>query len=122
MRRFAAIAFLTLGLALPGCASQRSRDLEAGWELMQAQNYAAARDKYIEILAENPNEPFALLNLGVAYHNLGEYDLARQNYEAAIEHGKNAEVTRVVEEGSVKTTATTVADKGRDNLALLPKR
>lgn len=87
---------------------------------MLAKDYSAARDVYEGIIVEHPENPYAHLNLGVAYQYLGKSDLARQHYEAAIANGGNAEVTRVVEEGSVIERVSTVADKARENLLTLP--
>jgi len=109
-----------LALLVGGCATGADPAQEKAWEAMVAQDYPAARDRYEAILAENPDDPFAQLNLGVAYHNLGQYELARQHYQAAIDLGGDAQGTRVAAGGEVTTSATTVADKARENLATLP--
>lgn len=120
MQRFIARGVMVLALLLTGCASGPSAELEDGWEFMMAQNYPAARDQYKAILTEYPDNPYAHLNLGVAYQTLGEYDLARLHYEAAIANGGEAEISRVVLDGAVDEQVTTVADKGRENLQTLP--
>jgi tetratricopeptide (TPR) repeat protein len=120
MQRFIARGVTVLALLLTGCASGPSAELEDGWEFMMAQNYPAARDQYKAILTEYPDNPYAHLNLGVAYQTLGEFDLARQHYEAAIANGGEAEISRVVLDGAVDAQVTTVADKGRENLQTLP--
>jgi Tfp pilus assembly protein PilF len=109
-----------LALLLAGCATGTSPELKKGWEFMLAKDYPAARDVYESVLTEYPDNPYAHLNLGVVYQNLGNIDLARQHYEAAVAHGGSAEVSRVVQEGEVIATVTTVADKGRENLLTLP--
>ena len=119
MRRFMARSVTIIALLLAGCASEGSTELKKGWEFLLANNYPAARDVYESMLIEYPENPYAHLNLGVVYQNLGNTDLARQHYEAAIAHGGDAEVTRVVQEGDVVSTVTTVADKGRENLQTL---
>jgi len=120
MRRFFARSVTIIALFLAGCATGAGADLKKGWELMLAKDYPAARDVYENMLAEYPDNPYAHLNLGVAYQNLGNTDLARRHYEAAIEFGGAAEVTRVVQKGEVISHVTTVADKGRENLQTLP--
>lgn len=117
MKRFAAIGLMTTALLLSGCASGPSAELEKGWKLMLAQDYAAARDHYESMLVDYPTNPYAHLNLGVAYQQLGETELARQQYEAAIEHGGSAEVTRVAEREDIESRTSTVADLARQNLA-----
>jgi tetratricopeptide (TPR) repeat protein len=120
MQRGLLLGAAILALSLTGCATGAGRDLEEGWKFMLAKNYPAARDVYEGMLVEYPDNPYALLNLGVAHQYLGNIDLARQHYEAAIAHGGDAEVTRVVEEGSIIAHVTTVADKARENMATLP--
>lgn len=119
MRRFIALGVTMAALFVAGCASGPSAELRKGWELMVAEDYAAARDQYEAVLVEYPNNPYALLNLGVAYHRLGETERARANYQAAIEHGGNAEVTQVAEETGVDSRTSTVADLARQNLEAL---
>lgn len=111
---------LALALLLGSCApSGPHGELKEGWELMVAREYAAARDHYEALLAEYPDNPYAHLNLGVAYHQLGEIDLARRNYEAAIAHGGDAEISMVAEQGNVATRPDTVAEQARKNLDLI---
>lgn len=115
-----AIGVMTMGLVLSGCASGASSDLERGWKLMLAQDYPAARVHYESMLADYPTNPYAHLNLGVAYQQLGEPDRAREHYEAAIEHGGSAEVTRVAEREDIEPRTTTVAELAQQNLDSLP--
>lgn len=110
---------LAMALALPlgACApSGADAELKEGWELMVAKDYPAARDHYEAMLTEYPDDPYAHLNLGVAYHQLGELDLAKRHYEAAIAEGGNAEISMVAEEGSVESRPDTVAEVARKNL------
>jgi tetratricopeptide (TPR) repeat protein len=120
MQRFLACCVTILALSLTGCATGASTELRDAWKLMLEEDYAGARDIYQGVLAEYPTNPYAHLNIGFAYQQLGENALAREHYEAAIEHGGKAEVTRVVIEGEVVSKVTTVADKGRENLQTLP--
>lgn len=116
MRGFSVLATTILGLLLAGCASQSSSGLQEGWELMVAKEYAAARDQYKSVLEEDPDNPYAHLNLGVAYHRLGQTQRANRQYELAIEHGGSARVTQVAEETGIASRTTTVADQARQNL------
>ena len=117
----AAVLSVFLVTGCTGLGSGASPGLKRGWELMVAEDYAGAVQHYEKMLEDYPDNPYALLNLGVAYQRLGEFDRARPNYQAAIEHGKSANVTRVAEKSGVKTQTTTVADLARVNLATLPK-
>jgi len=111
---------LVIGVALSGCATNDRDDLAEAWQYMLAEDYLGARDAYELILLRDPNNPYAHLNLGFAYQQLGINDAARAHYESAVKFGGNARISQVVEEGQVKTVASTVADKGRENLASLP--
>ena len=119
MKRFWVPGALALSL-LAGCTfGGPSAELKKGWELMLIPDYPAARDHYEAMLVEHPENAYAHLNLGVAYHQLGDLDRAREHYQASVQYGEKAVVSQVVEQGAVEATTTTVADKGRQNLALL---
>lgn len=119
IRQRFALALIS-GIALSGCATAEREDLAEAWRYMLAEDYLGARDAYEIILLNDPQNPYAHLNLGFAYQQLGMYDAARPHYESAIEYGGSAEISQVVEEGELKSVASTVADKGRENLATLP--
>ena len=121
MKAMLAASLTLLAISLAGCATGASTELKKGWELILAKDYAGARDQYEATLVKYPDNPYALLNLGFVNQQLGDYRRARENYEAAIIHGSNAEVTRVVEGDEVNPRQTTVADKARENLQTLPK-
>lgn len=116
MRRFTALGATIMALLLAGCASGPGGGLEEGGDLMAANDYAAARDHYESMLAEYPNDPYVHLNLGVAYQQLGQADRAREHYEAAIAHGGEAEVTRLIGPADAAARGGTVAELARQNL------
>lgn len=117
MRRLMIPALTAVGLLLVGCApSGPDAELMEGWELMVAKDYPAAKDHYEAMLVEYPGNPYAHLNLGVAYHHLGELDPARQHYQAAVAEGGTAEISMVSEEGDIASRPSTVADVARANL------
>ena len=121
MRTLVTLGIAALGLLGAACApSGPQAELKQGWELMVAKDYVAARDHYEAMLAEHPDNPYAHLNLGVAYHQLGEPDRARAHYEIAIAEGGSAEISMVSEEGSVGSRPSTVAEVARTNLDTLP--
>ena len=116
MQRSVAFGVTLLSLLLAGCATGPNAELEEGFEMVAAEDYGAARDHYERILAEHPNNPYAHLNLGVAYQQLGQHQLARQHYEAAIANGGGATVTRVAEQAGVDSRTSTVVELARRNL------
>ena len=122
MARQGILALAAFVFLLGGCAaSGEHAELKEGWNLMVANEYAAARDHYQAMLVEYPDNPYALLNLGVAYEELGNIDLAKEHYEAALAAGENAEIAEVAEKGKVAAKPTTVAVVARANLERLPE-
>jgi Flp pilus assembly protein TadD len=106
------------GLLLAGCA-ERSTALDDGWKLIKAEDYAAARAQYQSILAENPNDPYANLNLGVALEELGDNATAAKHYQVAIANGKDAQILEVAQDGKIASRSTTVSKVAEENLASL---
>lgn len=119
MRKFMVLGVTVAALMLGGCASGPSTGLAEGWNLMVLQKYSAAAEQYQKVLAKYPKNPYAHLNLGVAYQRLDKTDLARQQYQAAVKYGGSAQVTQVAEEKGVNARTTTVADLARQNLKTL---
>ncbi len=108
-------------LALVGCASSDAPEQTAfgsAYDLLVAQDYASARDAFLAILSNDPNNAYAHLNLGVAYEELGETELARTHYGLALQNGSDAPIAGTVEDGVVKSgLATTVGALANQNLA-----
>jgi tetratricopeptide (TPR) repeat protein len=118
MRRLAVIGALMAGMALAGCAGQ-SKDLGDGWNMIVAEDYASARAHYQSMLAEDPNNPYVNLNLGVAYEELGDTEMAAKHYQVAVANGKDAPIEEVAQDGSTAARATTVSKIAQENLASL---
>ena len=119
MRKRAMLGAIAAGILLSACASERHSELEQGWDLMVAKDYAAARDHYERMLAEDPTNPWANLNLGVAYEELGDKEKAARYYQAAIANGRDAEIGVVAETGNVAERGTTVETVAQENLRAL---
>lgn len=120
MRKFMLLGVTIAALTLAGCATGPSAGLAKGWKLMVSQKFPAAVDQYQKVLKKYPDNPYAHLNLGVAYQRLDKTDLARQQYQAAVKYGGSAQVTQVAQEKGVNARTTTVADLARQNLKTLP--
>jgi len=118
MRKFAVVSAVVTGLLLSGCASQNT-SLDDGWKLIKAEDYASARAHYQTVLADNPNNPYANLNLGVALEELGDKAMAAKHYQAAIANGKDAQILEVAQDGNVAGRLTTVSKVAEENLASL---
>ena len=118
MRNFAIVGAMMAGLLLVGCSGQ-SEGLDNGWSMIKVENYAGARAHYQSMLAEDPNNPYVNLNLGVAYEELGDNAMAAKHYQVALANGKDAEIQEVAQDGKIAPRATTVAKVAKENLATL---
>jgi tetratricopeptide (TPR) repeat protein len=80
----------TIGLLGCGGGSQSKLpyDMELanqGYEELLKKNYEKAEAFYEVALSVNPLNPYALLNLGVIYHNTGRIEQAKKMYRKVIE-------------------------------------
>jgi tetratricopeptide (TPR) repeat protein len=116
MRKLAVVGAVMSALMLSGC-SGLGEDQDNGWDMIAAQDFSSARAHYQSMLAENPNDPYANLNLGVAYEELGDKQLAAKHYQVAIANGKDAEIQEVAQDGKTAARSTTVAKIAQENLA-----
>ena len=87
--------------------------------MIAAQDYTSARAHYQSMLAEDPNNPYVNLNLGVAFEEIGDNEMAAKHYQVAVANGAEAEIQEVVQDGNVAPRATTVAKIAQENLACL---
>ena len=92
---------------------------EMGYEKLLKNNYQVAKDFFLKALDSDPNNPFALLNLGVVYESENNPAKAQEMYQAVIATGTPA----------VAPTSTDPSKKGlpliqiaRDNIEQLQKK
>ncbi len=83
-----------LGVALPQVKEELHREVnlehsvilaDRGYEKLRKGEVVSAKEFFIKALQINPNNPYALINLGVAYEQEGNYPQAIQMYERVIE-------------------------------------
>ena len=118
MRRLTVLGAIVAGLLLSGCSGQ-SGGLNDGWSMISGQDYSAARAHYQSMLASDPNNPYVNLNLGVAYEETGDNEMAAKHYQVAVANGSQAQIQEVAQDGNVAPLETTVAKVARENLASL---
>ena len=118
MRRLAVVGAMVAGLVLAGCSTQGDA-LDDGWKMIAAQDFGAAQAHYQSMLAENPNNPYVNLNLGVAYEEVGNNEMAAKHYQVAVATGKEAWIQQVAQDGNVALRETNVAKVAQENLACL---
>jgi Flp pilus assembly protein TadD len=113
----ALLAVAGCGDAAPDSAETAKLAYRHGVEAIEAHDFAAAERYLAEAARQEPDDPYIMLNLGVAYQNLGKFDEARAAYRHAAETGTKLTPVRVTDP---HYAGRTVADLARDNLASLP--
>jgi len=118
MRGHAVLGAMVAGLLLSGCLGQDDGQ-DSGWSMITGQDFAAARAHYQSELANNPDDPYVNLNLGVSFEETGDTQMAAKHYQVAVANGKDAPIMEVAQDGNVAPRATTVAKVARENLVSL---
>jgi Flp pilus assembly protein TadD len=87
-----ALVSILLIIMLSGCGLNSQAELpydmtiaNKGYQAMIERNYEEAEAFFDLALSINPYNPYALLNLGVVYHNTGRFEQAKQMYRKVIE-------------------------------------
>ncbi len=116
---FGLVLFM-LGIAgVVGCATQDLELSNEGFQAISGKNYGQAETSLEKALSLNPDNPYALLNMGVVYQETGRLDKARQMYEKVIA----LQPKDVAEESNTGSFAGKgLADIARENLKLLDAR
>lgn len=118
MKKFS-IGLLGAAMLLGACAGQQSHGLNPGLVAIHEGRYGEAEQHFAGMLAKDPNNPYAMLNLGVAQARLGKKQEAAQSYRKAIQNGENAPVRSVVRYQAEADTESTVSAIANRNLANL---
>jgi tetratricopeptide (TPR) repeat protein len=110
---------LWIGLGLSGCATQDMVLSDQGFQEISGKNYGQAEVSLEKALSINPDNPYALLNMGVVYQETGRFDKARQMYKRLIE----LQPKDVAEESNTGSLAGKgLVDIAKENLKLLEAR
>ena len=86
--RFARVAAVAAVLILPiiaaGCASSDQRLANKGFSAIEDGRYADAERMLTDAVQQNPDNPYALLNLGTVYQRTGRFEQAREMFDKVI--------------------------------------
>jgi len=120
MRSPVGVVLMTLVIAgWVGCATQDMELSNEAFQALSGNNYAQAEASLEKALSINPDNPYALLNMGVVYQETGRLDKARQMYERVIA----LQPKEIAEESNTGSFAGKgLADIARENLKLLDAR
>jgi hypothetical protein len=110
---------LWIGLSLCGCATQDMELSNRGFQEISRGDFKQAEVDLQTALALNPDNPYALLNLGVVYQENGRLDKAREKYEKLIALKPDA----IAEESNTASlSGKSLVEIARANLKLLEAR
>lgn len=112
-----ALVSLILIVVLTGCGMNSQKALpydmtlaNEGYEELIRQNFDQAEAFFDLALSINPQNPYALLNLGVVYHNTGRYEQAKQMYQKVIELDKETKAKQTTDKNYKGKTLAEIAE------------
>lgn len=82
-----------------------------GYQAMVEQNYEKAEAFFDLALSVNPVNPYALLNLGVVYHNTGRFEQAKEMYRKVIELKSTIKANHTTNKKFQGNTLSEIAEK-----------
>lgn len=105
-------------LVLVGCAafSKDMRLSDKGFEALSQGKFVEAEKYLNEALAVNPDNPYAVLNMGVVYQNTGRIDDAKKMYRKVIELNPKERADKSNQDGA---RGKPLVDIAKENLSML---
>ncbi len=87
------LAAAVIGTSLIGCATTPPgmSENDAGFKLANAGQYSQAESYFLRALEANPNNPYALANLGQVYEMSGRFSQSREMYQRLLNVPPNAQ-------------------------------
>jgi len=109
---------VVVSLLMVGCTmvAKDAKLTGKGFKQLQANDYTAAEESFVEALNYNSDNPYAMLNLGVVYQNTNRSDEAIAMYEKVIKRDGPEMVEESTEDGHVGKTLVQLA---KENLSKL---
>ena len=112
----ATVPFVLISMSACTIASQSSIDTQHGFEALKNKDYATAETDLNAALASDPNNAYAILDLGVVYQNTGRIAQARANYQKVIDLNPTAVATQTTN----AQNGASLVDMAKADLAALP--
>jgi Flp pilus assembly protein TadD len=119
VRAWSFVAALAAWLSLSACASTDQRLANKGFEAIEKGQLVDAERVLTEALDLNPDNPYALLNLGTVYQRTGRFDLAREMFEKVIALDPKDVPSR---KSKFIQESKTLREIAEDNLKTLPAK
>ena len=109
---------LIMSVVLVGCVALREdmRLSNKGFGEIKDGNYQEA-EKYLQrALSINPNNPYAILNMGVVYYETGRKEQAREMFNKVLSIAEKEEAEQSNQGWAVKKDLTEIAKKNLENM------
>jgi len=119
VRAWSFVAALAVSLLLSACASTDQRLADKGFEAIENGQLADAERVLTEALDSNPDNPYALLNLGAVYQRTGRFDQAREMFERVVALDPQEVPAR---RSKFVQASKTLREIAEDNLKTLPAK
>jgi Tfp pilus assembly protein PilF len=116
---FIVILFFIMALASCASAPQKAPDedlTEQAFEAISAGDYQKAEALLEVALSINPENPYALLNMGVVYQHTGRIEKAREFYVKVILQDAKEKVLRSNVKGMEGKSLVDIAKENLENL------
>ena len=112
------IAVLILSVLLAGCAtsSQDMNYMNQGFDELSNGNFKKAEEYLEKALSINPDNLYAVLNMGVVYQNTGRPEKAREMYQKVIDRQSKSLASRSNKDWAVGEKLAEIAKKNLENL------
>lgn len=114
---------MLLMLIISGCASSTEQNLpydmtiaNKGYKAMIKQEYEEAEAFFELALSINPENPYAILNLGVIYHNTGRFEQAKEMYQKVIDLKPKNMATHTTDKNYKGKTLSEIAEQNLRSL------
>jgi Flp pilus assembly protein TadD len=119
VRAWSFVAALAVSLLLSACASTDQRLADKGFEAIENGQLVDAERVLTEALDSNPDNPYALLNLGAVYQRTGRFDQAQEMFERVIALDPQEVPAR---RSKFVQASKTLREIAEDNLKTLPAK
>lgn len=115
MRKFIAGICILGAIVTSGCMTKDMRVMDKGFNSLENGDLVKAEAYFNESLAINPDNPFAMLNLGVVYEKSGRNTEARAMYNKVINSGSQDKAGKTT--GETSKAGMALIDMAKENLA-----
>lgn len=118
-RLAAIVAVLIVPFSVAGCLSSDMKLANKGFADIEGGRLVEAEKTLGEALQQNPNNPYALLDMGAVYQRTGRFDQAREMFEKVIALNPSEKPSK---HSKFVGGSKTLKEIAADNLTTLPAK